>query len=49
MNQLNETIRILRIQITAEEMQPMPDTKKLKNLRKELDGCLKNINGVERF
>lgn len=43
MNQLNETIRILRIQITAEEMQPVPDISKLQELRKELDNCLKNI------
>ena len=43
MNQLNETIRILRIQITAEEMQPKPDTMKLKELRKQLDNCLNTI------
>lgn len=43
MNQLNETIRVLRIQIAAEEMQPMPDTMKLKELRKQLDDCLKSI------
>lgn len=43
MNLLNEKIRILKIQIEAEEMQPMPDIKKLKRLRKERDQCLKNI------
>lgn len=43
MNQLNETIRILRTQIAAEEMQPQPNIPKLKELRKELDNCLKNI------
>ena len=43
MNQLNETMRILRIQIAAEEMQPVPDKGKLNELRKQLDNCLKNI------
>ena len=43
MTPLNETIRILRIQIAAEEMQPQPDIPKLKELRKELDKCLQNI------
>lgn len=43
MNQLNETIRILRIQIEAEEMQPRPDITRLKKLRKELDDCLQNM------
>lgn len=43
MNQLNETIRVLRTQIEAEEMQPRPDLPKLKKLRKELDTCLQNM------
>lgn len=43
MNLLNEKIRILKTQIEAEEMQPIPDIKKLKRLRKERDQCLKNI------
>ena len=43
MNQLNETIRILRTQIEAEEMQPIPDIPKLQALRKELDNCLQNM------
>lgn len=43
MNLLNEKIRILKIQIEAEEMQPKPNIKKLKRLRKERDQCLKNI------
>lgn len=43
MNQLNETMRILRVQIAAEEMQPVPDKGKLKELHKQLDNCLKNI------
>ena len=43
MNQLNETMRILRIQIVAEEMQPRPDIPRLKKLRKELDDCLQNM------
>lgn len=43
MNLLNEKIRSLRIQIEAEEMQPQPDIKRLKKLRKELDKCLKDI------
>ena len=43
MNQLNETMRILRVQIAAEEMQPVPDKGKLNELRKQLDNCLKNI------
>ena len=35
MNQLNETLRILRTQIAVEEMKPSPDLKVLKKLRKE--------------
>lgn len=43
MNQLNETLRILRIQIIAEEMQPKPDIEKLKSLRKVERSCLKQL------
>ena len=43
MTPLNETIRILRIQIAAEEMQPQPDIPRLQELRKELDNCLQNM------
>ena len=43
MNQLNEKLRIIRIQIEAEEMQPKPNIERLKELRKEEQKCLKNI------
>ena len=43
MNQLNEKLRIIRIQIQAEEMKPKPDLVALKKLRKEEQKCLKNI------
>ena len=40
MNQLNEKLRVLRIQVSAEEMQPTPDLEKLEILRKEESKCL---------
>lgn len=43
MNQLNETLRILRTQIVAEEMQPKPDLEKLKELRKEEKSCIRQL------
>ena len=43
MNQLNETLRILRVQIQAEEMKPKPDLLKLKQLRMEEKQCLKKL------
>lgn len=43
MNQLNETLRILRTQIAVEEMKPSPDLKVLKRLRKEEKRCLEEI------
>lgn len=43
MNQLNETLRVIRTQIEAEEMKPKPDIKILKRLRKEEMKCLKTI------
>ena len=43
MNQLNETIRILRIQIAAEEMQPKPNIERLKELRKEEQDCIRQL------
>ena len=43
MNQLNETLRVIRNQITAEEMKPKPNIENLKKLRKEEKKCLKNI------
>lgn len=46
MNQLNETLRVLRIQIQAEEMKPKPNLVTLKRLRKEEQKCLKQIMDV---
>ena len=43
MNQLNEMLRIIRIQIAAEEMQPKPDIEKLKSLRSVERSCLKQL------
>ncbi|MDO5818745.1 MAG: hypothetical protein Q4P11_00265 [Methanobrevibacter sp.] len=43
MNQLNEKLRILRTQISVEEMKPKPDLKTLKALRKEEKSCLKQL------
>ena len=43
MNQLNETLRAIRVQIAAEEMQPKPDLKKLKELRKQQKQCLHEL------
>lgn len=43
MNQLNEKLRILRTQISVEEMKPKPDLKVLKVLRKEEKSCLKQL------
>lgn len=43
MNQLNEKLRALRTQISAEEMKPRPDLKTLKILRKEEKSCLKQL------
>lgn len=43
MNQLNETLRVLRTQIAAEEMKPSPDLLRLKQLRKEEKQCLQKI------
>lgn len=43
MNQLNEKLRIIRIQIQAEEMQPKQDIGKLKSLRSVERSCLKQL------
>lgn len=43
MNQLNEKLRIIRIQIQAEGMQPKPDIEKLKSLRSVERSCLKQL------
>ena len=43
MKQVNETLRILRVQIAVEEMRDRPDLKKLKELRKEEEKCLKAL------
>ena len=43
MNQLNETLRILRTQIQAEEMKTRPDLVTLKKLRKEEKKCLDQL------
>lgn len=43
MNQLNEKLRVLRTQISVEEMKPRPDLNVLKILRKEEKSCLKQL------
>lgn len=43
MNQLNETLRVIRIQIAAEEMKPEPDIQILKKLRKEEKQCIRQL------
>lgn len=43
MNQLNEKLMRIRTQISAEEMQPIPDIEKLEKLRKELKLLLKKL------
>ena len=43
MNQLNETLRILRVQIAAEEMKPRPDLMVWKKWRMEEKRCLKKV------
>lgn len=43
MNQLNEKLRVIRNQISVEEMKPRSDLKALKILRKEEKSCLKQL------
>lgn len=43
MNQLNEKLRIIRIQIQAEKKKEKPDIEKLKSLRKVERSCLKQL------
>lgn len=43
MNQLNEKLRIIRTQISAEKKQPKPDIEKLKSLRSVERSCLKQL------
>lgn len=43
MNQLNEKLRIIRTQISAEKNRPKPDIEKLKSLRKVERSCLKQL------
>lgn len=45
---LNEKLRIVRTQISAEEMQPIPNIKKLKELRKEEEDYIRQLNRSER-
>ena len=40
MNQLNETLRIIRIQISAELKQDKPNLERIDQLRKEEEKCL---------
>lgn len=44
MNQLNETIRVLRIQIEAERQQKQPNWKKIEELSNELADCLEGVD-----
>lgn len=43
MNQLNETLRVIRTQIEAEEKKDEPDKETIEQLRKEEMKCLKTI------
>lgn len=43
MNQLNERLRILRIQIAAEKRKEKPDMETLEQLQKEEKECLKKL------
>lgn len=43
MNQLNENLRVVRVQISAEEMKERPDIMKLKKLRKQEQMYLKKL------
>ena len=43
MNQLNETLRVVRVQIAAEEMKERPDIERLKKLRKEEQSCIQQL------
>jgi len=43
MNQLNEKLRIIRIQIMAEEGQTEPNMERLEELRKEEEQCLNQL------
>ena len=43
MNPLNEKLRIIRTQIKAEKMQSKQDIKKLKELRKEEQDCIRQL------
>lgn len=43
MNQLNETIRVLRIQIEAERKQVSPDWERVEKLSNELNELLEQV------
>ena len=46
MNQMNETIRILRIQIEAERKQKPPNWEKIEKLSNELADCLQGVEKI---
>lgn len=46
LNQLNEKLRIIRVQIMAEEGQVEPDMERLEILRKEEEDCLKQLQVI---
>ena len=43
MTPLNEKLMRIRVQIKAEEMQPIPNIKRLKELRKEEQSCIQQL------
>lgn len=43
MNQLNERLRIIRIQISAEKQKDKPNMETLEQLQKEEKECLKKL------
>lgn len=46
LNQLNEKLRIIRVQIMAEEGQAEPDMERLEILRKEEEDCLRQLQVI---
>lgn len=47
MNQLNETIRVLRIQLEAEKNRENPNYDVVHLLETELEKCLNEVSGVD--
>lgn len=43
MNQLNETLRAIRIQLAMEERRSKPDIEKIRLLKKEEEQCLEGL------